>query len=143
MFGKHLVKAWSLNQSVIALSSGEAEYYALVKGACEMLGMQSMLRDMGESVGIGMKTDSAAAVGMCSRRGLGKVRHLDTQLLWLQAKIESKAISLSRVPGYTNLSDVLTKHVEQEICERHTKSMNVGLRAGRAHLAPELEAKPR
>ena len=33
MLGKCVVKTWSSNQSVIALSSGEAEYYALVKGA--------------------------------------------------------------------------------------------------------------
>ena len=32
-FGQHAVKSWSTNQAVIALSSGEAEYYGLVKGS--------------------------------------------------------------------------------------------------------------
>ena len=31
MHGSHLVKSWSITQAVIALSSGEAEYYAMVK----------------------------------------------------------------------------------------------------------------
>ena len=31
MFGSHLIKSWSSTQNVIALSSGEAEYYGLVK----------------------------------------------------------------------------------------------------------------
>ena len=29
--GKHIVKCWSVTQSVLALSSAEAEFYALVK----------------------------------------------------------------------------------------------------------------
>ena len=31
--GDHLIKTWSITQAVIALSSGEAEYYGIVKGA--------------------------------------------------------------------------------------------------------------
>ena len=45
--GKHTVKTWSTTQSVIALSSGEAEYYGLVKGGSVGLGMQRMLKDLG------------------------------------------------------------------------------------------------
>ena len=33
LLGNHAVKSWSSTQAVIALSSGEAEYYGLVKGA--------------------------------------------------------------------------------------------------------------
>ena len=36
------LKTWSSNQAVIALSSGEAELYAMVKGASELLGMLSL-----------------------------------------------------------------------------------------------------
>ena len=32
-FGKDILKAWSTTQNTIALSSGEAEYYALVKAS--------------------------------------------------------------------------------------------------------------
>ena len=32
MIGSHLLKSWSTTQSVIALSSGEVEYYSMVKG---------------------------------------------------------------------------------------------------------------
>ena len=43
--GYHMIKRWSRMQGVVALSVGEAEYYALVKGACEGLGIQGLLRD--------------------------------------------------------------------------------------------------
>ena len=37
MIGGHMIKSWSSTQNVIALSSGEAEYYGLVKGAAQGL----------------------------------------------------------------------------------------------------------
>ena len=33
--GMHLVKSWATTETVIAMSSGEAEYYGVVRGACE------------------------------------------------------------------------------------------------------------
>ena len=40
------LRLWSSTQAVLALSSGEAEYYAALKGACIALGFQSMARDL-------------------------------------------------------------------------------------------------
>ena len=67
----------------MALSSGEAEYYATLKGASSALGFQSMLRDLGMSDSITLFTDSSAARGIIHRAGLGKLRHLETGYLWL------------------------------------------------------------
>ena len=75
------VRAWSSNQNVIALSSGEAEYYAALKGASSALGFQSMLRDLGIHTSIILYTDSSAARGIIHRAGLGKLRHLETGYL--------------------------------------------------------------
>ena len=38
--GSHCLKSWSTNQTVIALSSAEAELYALLKGASQTLGLK-------------------------------------------------------------------------------------------------------
>ena len=43
--GKHLLRHMSCFQTLVALSSGEAEYYALVRGACTSLGIQSHYQD--------------------------------------------------------------------------------------------------
>ena len=40
--GDHVVKSWSSTQSVIALSTGEAELYALNKTAAQSLGLLSL-----------------------------------------------------------------------------------------------------
>ena len=49
--GDHVIKTWSFTQATIALSSGEAEYYGMVKGASMALGIQSMLEDLGMNEG--------------------------------------------------------------------------------------------
>ena len=35
--GSHIIKGWSTKQSVIALSSGEAEFYAIVKSGSQAI----------------------------------------------------------------------------------------------------------
>ncbi len=54
MLGSHLLKSWSSTQAVIALSSGEAEYYGMVKGASVALGCKAMLSEIGVDVNIVM-----------------------------------------------------------------------------------------
>ena len=109
MFGDHAIKCWSTNQQVVALSSGEAEYYGIVKGATIVMGMQSMLRDFGVNVGILISTDASAAVGIASRRGLGKVRHIDVCQLWIQDHVAQGSIKLVKISGDHNFADSLTK----------------------------------
>ncbi len=72
--GGHVLRAWSSTQAVVALSSGEAEYYALIKGASLALGMRSLAADMGIFMAIDLFSDSSAARGVASRRGLGGIR---------------------------------------------------------------------
>ena len=86
--GKHLLKSWSTNQATIALSSGEAEYYAMVKGASQAFGMAALAADLGTPLEEPMQlnTDASAAIGIGSRLGLGKVRHIEVNQLWLQEK---------------------------------------------------------
>ena len=42
-WGGGLLKSWSRSQGPVAISSGEAEFYAAIKGACEGIGIKSLL----------------------------------------------------------------------------------------------------
>ena len=59
MFGSHCIKSWSVTQSVVSLSSGEAEYYAMVKGAAASMGMRSMMKEFGIKLNIELKCDAS------------------------------------------------------------------------------------
>ena len=75
MMWRHMIKAWCSTQRVIALSSGEAELYALVKAAAQKKGLSSILRDYGLSAAITVYTDATAAMGIVHRKGLNKMKH--------------------------------------------------------------------
>ena len=83
LLGCHCIKTWSANQQVVALSSGEAEYYGMVKGGSNALGIRGIVSDLGVQASVRLHTDSSAAKGISNRRGLGKVRHIELSELWL------------------------------------------------------------
>lgn len=54
---------------------------------------------MGWSNNINVHSDATAAIGIARRKGLGKIRHLDTADLWIQDKIRSREINTFKVLG--------------------------------------------
>ena len=115
MMGPHCVRHWSTTQTTIALSSGEAELHGIAKGLSHAIGMQSLCRDLGWQYKIRVHSDATAAIGIARRRGLGKIRHLDVEDLWVQAKVRDKTIELVKVLGAENPADILTKYVDKGI----------------------------
>ena len=109
--GGQVVKTWSSTQGSVAMSSGEAEYYALVKGAAEGLGLQAVMADLGWKMDVKVWSDSSAARGMAARRGLGKNRHMEVKYLWIQEVLRSGRLEMGRVPGWRNGADMMTKYL--------------------------------
>ena len=109
MFGKHPIFAGSSTQSIISLSSGEAEFYGSVKTACRLLGLKSLLMDLKMQLEADLCTDSSAAKGMASRRGAGSVRHIHCPALWLQQAIALRRLRITKRDGKSLSADVGTK----------------------------------
>ena len=138
--GKHLVKSWSTTQTVVALSSGEAEYYGVAKGACEGLGIVGLIEDMsGTRAKIDIATDSSAAKGIATRRGVGKVKHLETRTLWVQDQVERGRLRVRKIDGEHNQADVLTKYLSGGRLSRFLENLPVRVAGGRHELAPQLQ----
>ena len=140
MLGGHLIKSWSSTQPVIALSSGEAELYALVKGASQATGLMSMLFDYGLELGAKVCIDSSAALGIAHRVGLGKTRHIDVQYLWIQEKVSNKELSVTKVRTEDNPADILTKYLKSETLLKHTEALGGRLETRRADGALRIAA---
>ena len=137
-FGLHTLKSWSSTQSVIALSSGESEYYGIVKGASILLGALSLAKDFGVVMEGRLSTDSSAGKGIASRLGLGKVRHLDVEDLWVQQKVRDGSVQLLKVAGVDNPADIFTKYVASDLLVKMLAKLKLGLIDGRPEAAPEL-----
>ena len=86
-----------------------------------------------------VQTDAAAAVGVCRRRGLGKIRHLAVADLWIQDRLRAKDFQLKRIAGIDNTSDILTKHVDKRTLDKHIEALNLRLEGGRAESAPVVD----
>ena len=139
MRGTHAIKHWSVTQSTVTLSSSEAELGGITKGASIGLGLQSVAKDLGLVWSLTVHSDATAAIGICRRKGLGKIRHLAVADLWVQDRVRAGDFKLAKVLGAQNPADILTKYVAREIMERHLENMSCHFEAGRAASAPVID----
>ena len=121
--GGHLLQHWSKLQSTIALSSGEAELNAAVKGTSEVLGFKEMLEDLGVNIGIEIETDASVCKSILLRHGSGRIKHLSTKQLWVQGAIESYSIVVLKVPREVNPADLLTQCCTKIDHDGHMKAL--------------------
>ena len=122
--GSHLIKVWCKTQAVVALSSAEAELYGLVRATSETMGLMSMYQDLGITIGGRVLGDASAALAIVARRGLGKLRHLDTNYLWIQEKAARKEIEFEKVHGKSNGADLFTKPLTWEEIKGHVERIS-------------------
>ena len=119
--------------------SGEAEYYGMVKGASVAFGLQAVLKDFNVECSIVLKSDASAAIAIASRRGLGKVRHIEVCQFWLQDKVRRGDIKVVKIGTHEHVADALTKNVSRDFMNGHMSSTNQFMIAGRHELAPATE----
>ena len=135
MLGGHCVKTYSQTQETIALSSGESEFYGIVKMG---LGMKGLLNDLWVEVKVQVNTDSSAAKSIAARRGAGRVRHIEVRELWVQDRVAKGELSAVKVKGEENVADGLTKHVDRQKMEQYMEDCRMVRRSGRHELSPKI-----
>ena len=138
MLGTHIVKHWSSTQATVALSSAEAELSGICRGASQGIGLRELCHDLGLEVRLRVHSDATGAIGMCRRRGLGKVRHLAVADLWIQDKVKAKDFDLVKVNGQENPADILTKPVDRGCLCKHLMRLRLEEEEGRAASAPSI-----
>ena len=84
-----------------------------------------------------VNTDASAAKGMANRRGLGKVRHIAVNQLWIQDRVAKGDLSINKVNGKENIADILTKHVSAEDIRVHLHRIGQSITTRRHSIAPE------
>ena len=100
--------------------------------------MRSLCKDLGLEMTLAVYTDATAAIGICRRRGLGRVRHLSVADLWVQDKVRMNDFALRKIKGTENPADSLTKHIDHPTLQRHMQTMSLEYEEGRASSAPSL-----
>ena len=92
---------------------------AIIKGACEAIGIFSILEESGIHMESELYADASAALGIVARTGLGKLRHLDTSVLWMQQPHVKEKIKFVKIHGPVNPADLGTKALKCEDMDKH------------------------
>jgi hypothetical protein len=133
-WGSSTLKSWSSTQTTIALSSAEAELYAMSKCAQQMASLMSIARDFGIELAAVVHSDATAALGIAYRRGLGgKTRHVKVQYLWIQDAVENKEFEIKKVGALENPADMLTKFLAHDPHTKHAYNLSMSFRSGRSN----------
>ena len=78
---------------------------------------------------------ATAGIAIASRRGLGKVKHVDTQFLWVQEVIQNGKIKIRKKHTSEMLADVMTKAVAEPLMNRMLTTMQFEYRTGHHRLS--------
>ena len=97
-----------------------------------------MLRDLGIEASVTLFSDSSAARGIIHRAGLGKLRHLETGYLWLQAAVKAKRLQVRKVAGTLNPADLFTKHLSAAEMWKHLETLQISPEEGRSDAVPQI-----
>ena len=140
MRGSHTLKTWSSTQGIIALSSGEAEYYGTTKAGVVALGFMQLCKDFNLEQKFNIHMDSTAAKGICHRTGTGKLKHMDIQYLWIQQHVRMKSFTIKKIWGKENPADLMTKYLDKATIDKMVEKLFMEYMSGRARTAPHLAA---
>ena len=92
LHGKHLIKVWTKQQSIVATSTAETVQQQ------SRWQFRRLPKTCQEVVPIRLHIDSSAALSIISRTGLGKAKHIEIQYLWLQEAVRNNKLTVEKIP---------------------------------------------
>ena len=119
----------------IELSSAENGYCAICGTSATGMGIQALLHDWNVTMELRVMTDSSSAKAFASKRGLGKMKHIQTRYLWIQERLAMKHFVLDKVGTLLNRADVLTKQLSAKEMHKHLTAIGHIMAGGRAKTA--------
>ena len=118
----------SRTQATVALSSGEAELYAIGQGTSEALFLKSLIleAEFAKKVNMIVYTDSTAGRSIATRFGAGKkTKHVELRYLYMQDLVQSGVLVVRKVSTHLNPADVLTKYSPTDVLRNLTPKLGI------------------
>jgi hypothetical protein len=105
--------AWSARkQSIIALSTAEAEYIALTAVAQEVLYLQALIEELYERIitPIPIYCDNQGAIALTSNSKFhARTKHIDLRFHFVRSLVKSGVFDIQYCPTEENIADIFTK----------------------------------
>ena len=100
----------------------------------------STIRDMNKSFTSALFSDASAALGIVQRQGLGKLRHIDCNYLFVQNLNAEEVIRFVKVAGCDNPADLRAKGFGGDLIKKFTEHVNSVFSEGRPMMCPTISA---
>ena len=105
-----LVTSFPRTQKSIALSSCESEVLALTAGCSEGILLRTIWEFLSQTAcKVVARSDSSSGRQWLARSGVGRLKHFDIRLCWLQSAIQKKVLEVAPIGTKLNVSDLNTK----------------------------------
>jgi hypothetical protein len=121
LLGGALVAWCSRKESVVALSSCEAEYIAASLCACQAAWMENLIDEiMGENHGaIEMNIDNMSAINLAKNPvSHGKSKHIEMRFHYLREQVNNGKLVLKHCRSEDQIADIMTKAVQTDVFKR-------------------------
>ena len=115
-------------QSIVTLSTTEAEYVAAVSAGQEIVWMRQLLSEMGYSFNAASKllTDNQSALSVAKNpEHHGRMKHLDLRYFWLRDEVQKKHIHMEHQRTDEMPADLLTKALARDKVEKFRAMMGL------------------
>jgi hypothetical protein len=114
-------------QATRALSSCEAELFALGSTCAESMFVVSFLTELGlTEEPPTIYSDSSSALALARKRGQGKLKHIEVRLLALQDWQAQGRVLLAKVGTEDNMADLLTKWTSRAVLDKLLPLVGLG-----------------
>ena len=115
----NLILSMCKTQATVSLSSCEAELLAMTHMTAESIMIGNVCRFLlkisncviSPEFDFVVYTDSSSAKSIAQRRGVGRLKHLDIRLLWIQRFVRERFLRLKKVHTVDNVADLNTKNL--------------------------------
>ena len=115
-------------QGTLALSSGEAELYAIGQGVSEALFLRSILLEskLTKKVNVIAHTDSTAGKSMATHFCTGKkTKHVELRFLYVQNLVQMGLLRMAKIDSTRKPADLMTKYVSTDVLQRLKTQLGV------------------
>jgi hypothetical protein len=117
----------SRKQPVVALSSNEAEYIALMEGAKELIWLQRLFGELGfKQSTFTLFSDSKSAIYLAHNSTFhSRSKHIETRFHFIRHALEEGRLKLEKIDTTVNPADMFTKVVPREKFEFCRASLGI------------------
>ena len=128
MLGKATVAWASKKQSVVALSTTEAEYIALCSATQEAVWLRRLLQSLreGQARPTTIFEDNRGAISLSKNpKDHTRTKHIDIKYHYVRDAVQNNEIDIQPCETKLMIADQLTKGLPKPAFEKHRNAMNV------------------